>query len=249
MPLLAKQIRVFKDAAALAEAAARHFVESIPDRGPLHVALSGGRIAKAFYDSIVSEVSVEQRNVDRIHFFFADERCVPASDPESNFLTARQSLFEPLQIRAKQTHRILGEVDDAYAAKEAEAELCRIAPMNSAGQPILDLVILGMGEDGHTASLFPGEPETFLSDPVVYRAVTAVKPPPRRITLGYAPLAAARRLIVLASGGGKEAILRKLLAEVSRGNPTLPLAHVLSLNPNFLIFSDIVGSESFAKNL
>jgi 6-phosphogluconolactonase len=249
MSRLSAQIRVFQDATALAEAAARYFVESIPDRAPFHVALSGGRIAKPFYDSIVSQVRAEKRNVDHIHFFFADERCVPASDPESNFLTAQQSLFDPLQIRAEQMHRILGEVDDAYAAKEAEAELCRIAPMNSAGQPILDLVILGMGEDGHTASLFPGEPETFLSDPVVYRAVTAVKPPPRRITLGYAPLAAARRLIVLASGGGKEAILRKLLAEVSQGNPTLPLAHVLSLNPNFLIFSDIVGSESFAKNL
>ena len=242
------KLKTLSDSAALAEAAAQYFVDSIPDRAPFHVALSGGRIAKAFYDSIVARVQSERRNVDHIHFFFADERCVPATDPESNFLTARQSLFDPLQIRAEQIHRIHGEVDDSYAAKEAEAEICRIAPMNSAGQPILDLVILGMGEDGHTASLFPGEPESFLNDPMVYRAVTAVKPPPRRITLGYAPLAAARQLAVLASGKGKEAPLRQIFAELSQGKPTLPLARVLYSNPNFLIFSDIPGSDEFAKN-
>src|ERR1051326_5684962 len=168
MPFSLKQ---FSSAQSLAEAAARHFVDSIPDRAPLLVALSGGRISKTFYDAIVAQVRSERRNIDHVHFFFADERCVPATDPESNFLTARQSLFDPLQIRAEQTHRIHGEVDDTYAAKEAEAELCRIAPMDSTGQPIRDLVILGMGEDGHTASLFPGEAEIFLSDPAVYRAV------------------------------------------------------------------------------
>jgi 6-phosphogluconolactonase len=238
----------YGDSRALAEAAARYFVESIPERAAFHVALSGGRIAEPFYDSIVALVRAGRRNIDHVHFFFADERCVPATDPESNFLTARQSLFDPLHIRAEQTHRIHGEIDDTYAAKEAEAELCRIAPMNSAGQPIPDLVILGMGEDGHTASLFPGEPETILSDPAVYRAVTAVKPPPRRITLGYAPLATARQLVVLASGKGKEAPLRQIFAELSENNPRLPLARVLHSNPNFLIFSDIPGSGAFAKN-
>src|SRR5205809_939196 len=151
----------------------------------MQVALSGGRIAKTFYDAIVQIVRSESRHVDHIHFFFADERCVPPTDPESNFLTARQSLFDPLHIRTEQIHRIHGETDDTYAAQEAEAELCRIAPLASTGQPILDLVILGMGEDGHTASLFPGESDTLVDDSAVYRAVTAVKPPPRRITLGY----------------------------------------------------------------
>jgi 6-phosphogluconolactonase len=242
-------LKQFASSEDVAEAAARHFVESIPDRAPFHVALSGGRIAKLFYEAIVAQVQSEHRHVDHIHFFFADERCVAPTDTESNFLTARQGLFDPLHIRSEQVHRIHGESDDTYAAREAEAELCRIAPLDTDGQPVLDLVILGMGEDGHTASLFPGEAESLVNDSAVYRGVTASKPPPRRITLGYAPLRAARQLVVLASGQGKEASLRQIVAEISQDMPVLPLARVLHSNRKFLIFSDIPGSASFAKNL
>jgi 6-phosphogluconolactonase len=237
--LMFPRIHHFTSSEPLALAAARHFIDAIPERAPMRVALSGGRIAKAFYEAIVKAGRTESRNVDHIHFFFADERCVPPTDPESNFITARQSLFHPLQIRSEQIHRIHGETDDTYAAKEAEAELCRIAPMDPTGQPILDLVILGMGEDGHTASLFPGEPESLINDTAVYRAVTAVKPPPRRITLGYAPLKAARQIAVLASGKGKESILRQVLKEISEASPKLPLARVLYGHENAVIFSDI----------
>jgi 6-phosphogluconolactonase len=233
------RLGTFSSAQSLAKEAADHFVEAIPTRAPFHVALSGGRIAEAFYEAVVSRVRDEHRHVDHIHFFFADERCVPPADPESNFMTARQSLFDPLHIRAEQIHRIHGETDDTFAAKEAEAELCRIAPMDPSGQPILDLVILGMGEDGHTASLFPGEPESLINDTAVYRAVTAVKPPPRRITLGYAPLKAARQLVVLASGKGKKSILRQVLKEISEASPNLPLARVLHGHKNAVIFTDV----------
>lgn len=238
---------MFSSARAVAEAAARSFVDLIPQRGSFHVALSGGRIAKPFYEAIVGIVRHEQRNVDHVHFFFADERCVPPTDTESNFITARQDLFDPLHIRAEQIHRIHGETDDGYAAQEAEAELCRIAPIDGNGQPILDLVILGMGEDGHTASLFPGEAEAMSEDSAVYRAVTAVKPPPRRITIGYGPLRVARQLFVLASGKGKEAVLAGIADEVASGTPSLPLARVLSANRNSLIFSDITGSDALVK--
>jgi 6-phosphogluconolactonase len=232
-------LKVYPSAQSLAEAAARHFVDFIPERAPFHVALSGGRIAKTFYEAIVNIVRSEQRHVDHIHFFFADERCVPPTDPESNFITAKQSLFDPLFIRAEQIHRIHGEVEDENAAKEAEAELCRIAPLNNEGQPILDLVILGMGEDGHTASLFPGESDALIHSNAVFRAVTASKPPPRRITLGYAPLKVARQLIVLVSGHGKADVLCRVGEEMSEKTPKLPLARVLLSNRNSLIFTDI----------
>jgi 6-phosphogluconolactonase len=228
-----------QNAQSLAEAAARHFVSAIPTRSPWHVALSGGRIAKAFYEAIVAEAQSTSRYFDHVHFFFADERCVQPNSADSNFLTARQSLFDPLHIRTEQIHRIHGEVEDDYAAKEAEAELCRIAPLNSEGQPILDLVILGMGEDGHTASLFPGEPETLIHDTAVFRAVTAVKPPPRRITLGYSTLRAAQQLVVLIPGAGKESVLRSIVDQVSANKPELPLARVLQGHKNAVIFTDV----------
>ncbi|HUS34811.1 MAG TPA: 6-phosphogluconolactonase [Verrucomicrobiae bacterium] len=236
---MALSLQIIRAPATIAGAAAKHFVSAIPMRSPWHVALSGGRIAKAFYEAIVAEVRSTSRYIDHVHFFFADERCVPPDSADSNFLTARQSLFDPLHIRAEQMHRIHGEVDDDYAAKEAEAELCRVAPLNNEGQPILDLVILGMGEDGHTASLFPGEPESLLNDTAVYRAVTAVKPPPRRITLGYSALRAARQLVVLVPGTGKEVILQAVLDQVSANNSQMPLARVLHGHNNAVIFTDV----------
>lgn len=235
----------FRDSAELARAAAERFATAVRDGRARCVALSGGRIARAFYDEIVKNSTISGEAIHGAHFFFADERCVPPSDPESNFAVARQALFDPLQIRADQIHRIHGETDDAYAVQEAEAELCRVATLDPDGQPILDLVILGMGEDGHTASLFPGEPASLMENADVYRAVTAVKPPPRRITLGYAPLKVAREIWVLASGVGKEPALRAVLQKA--GDP-LPLRRVLESQHNFLIFSDIPGSESMPKN-
>lgn len=232
----------FADAASLAREAGRRFVSVIPENREFFVALSGGRITKPVLDEIVAEVGARKRNIGHVHFFFTDERCVPPTDAESNYLLARQHLFDPLRVRGEQVHRIRGEVDEVYAVKEAEAELCRLAPLDAAGQPVLDLVILGMGEDGHTASLFPGETEILIKDRAVYRAVTAVKPPPRRVTLGYAPLEAAREVWVLASGNGKEGALGRVLGEEE---PTLPLGRVLKNRSKSLVFSDISAAKNF----
>jgi 6-phosphogluconolactonase len=92
-----------------------------------------------------------------------------------------------------------------------------------------------MGEDGHTASLFPGEAASVMEDPAMYRAVTATKPPPRRITLGYGAIAAAREAWVLASGKGKEAALRESLSPAGR----TPLARVLRMRSLTRIYTDV----------
>jgi 6-phosphogluconolactonase len=102
--------------------------------------------------------------------------------------------------------------------------------------PILDLVLLGMGEDGHVASLFPGDTPRVDRPGTFYRAVLAPKPPPRRVTLTYAAIAAAERVWVLISGLGKEAVLRQSLAR--DGNT--PLARVLGSRANTRIFTDLI---------
>ena len=199
------------------------------------VALSGGRIARQFFAELASLAKARRASLDRVHFFWSDERCVPPTDPESNFHLAREAFFAPVGIAERQIHRVRGEEAPESAARKAEEELRRIAACDSSGQPILDLILLGMGEDGHVASLFPGELEELMASQAVYRAVKAIKPPPRRVTLGYPAIAAAREAWVLASGPGKEIALRLSVAP----NGSTPLARVLKLRKHTRIFTDI----------
>jgi 6-phosphogluconolactonase len=226
---------------ALARTAAERWVAEVAQaqrsRQRHLVALSGGRIAAKFFTASLSVA--RERTVDFaiVEFFWADERCVPPDHPESNFALAHRLLLEPFGVRPSQVHRLKGELDDFSGVREAIAELRGIAPANPAGVPVLDLVLLGMGEDGHVASLFPSEAKEMVESSDTYRAVVAGKPPPRRLTLGYNVLAAARSVWVLASGVGKEAALQESL----RPGGQTPLARVVASRSSTLMFSDIAG--------
>jgi 6-phosphogluconolactonase len=144
--------------------------------------------------------------------------------------------LEPLGVSSNQIHRVTGEDQPELAASKAEVELRRIVPSDANGQPLLDLILLGMGEDGHVASLFPTEDKALVSDKAIYRAVrNSPKPPPNRVTLGYSAIAAADRVWVLAAGAGKHEALRESLRPEGR----TPLSHVLRLRRQTHIFSDI----------
>lgn len=227
----------------LAKAVATAWLQQVEDANragsAFRVALSGGRIAKRFFSAVAEQVTGAV-SLSLVQFFWADERCVPPHDPESNFRVAHELLLAPLKIADDQIHRIRGEESAAFAVAEAEAEICRIAPLIGEGQPVLDLILLGMGEDGHVASLFPGEPSSVMSNPAVYRTVTATKPPPHRITLGYAAIAAARQVWVLASGPGKEIALRASLEHAGQ----TPLARVIKSRELTRIFTDIESGNT-----
>jgi 6-phosphogluconolactonase len=207
------------------------------------VALSGGRIAQNFFAAVVEQAKIRKMGDSdtpslptNVQFFWADERCVPPDDAESNFAIARKLLFAPLKISESQIHRVRGEDSPKVAAKIAAEELCRIAPLNESGQPVLDLIFLGLGEDGHVASLFPGESETTITSKAVYRVVNnSPKPPPNRVTLGYPAIAAARQVWMLASGAGKE----HALADSLKPTGQTPFARVLKLRSATKIFSDV----------
>jgi 6-phosphogluconolactonase len=201
-----------------------------------HVAISGGRIAQTLFKCLVQQVKTSGSSLQKVHFFWADERCVPPTDPESNYRIARDLLFVPLNIPESHIHRIHGEDSPERAARAAEEDIRRMVPLNAAGQPMLDFIFLGLGEDGHTASLFPNEPEAVSADPAVYRAVfNSPKPPPIRITLGFPAIAAARQVWMLASGGGKQSAMQRSLEP---GVKT-PFARVLHLRSQTKIFTDI----------
>jgi 6-phosphogluconolactonase len=202
------------------------------------VALSGGRITQKIFASTVGQARARNTSFARVHFFWADERCVPPDDPESNYRLANELLFAPLRISEKQIHRILGEASPEIAVKTAEQEFRQIA-LKSENQPVFNLIFLGMGEDGHIASLFPNAKpvstqiaeckESFLYVP------DSPKPPPRRISLTFNALAVAKAVWVLASGSGKETALRNSLG----GTGQTPLGRVIGLRKSTKVFSDI----------
>jgi 6-phosphogluconolactonase len=230
----------FRTPDELAEAAAKAWLDAIDTANRMKasqdVALSGGRITQKFFASVVEQTKSRKTSLDRVQFFWADERCLPPTDPESNFKLANDLLFQPLKISEKQIHRLRGEDAPEAAARAAEAEIRSAVGTNAQGEPVLDIIFLGLGEDGHVASLFPGEPETWVSDKAVFRAIRNFpKPPPNRITIGYQTIAAARQVWMLASGTGKEKAFRDSLSP----NGQTSFARVLRLRSETRILTDI----------
>jgi len=231
-------LRSFQDDRTLATTVAEQWLNELTGVSPSKsycLALSGGRIARRLFEVATKLAKGRRMTLDSVHFFWGDERCVPPNDPESNFGMAHQLLLLPLNISSDRTHPVRGELPPKTAAIEAEVEMRQIAPTNLDGQPVLDLIFLGMGEDGHVASLFPGETEAAIEDVAVYRPVVAAKPPPNRVTLSYRAIAAARQVWILASGAGKEEALRRSLTPEGQ----TPLARLLKLRPSTIIFTDI----------
>ena len=221
----------FDSAKDLAREAALRWLDAMADCDLFTVALSGGRIPKLLYAEVVAQASEDA--FANVHFFWGDERCVSPTDEESNFKLAAVRLLLALKVPESQVHRILTERGEAFAVQQAESEICRIADLDENGQPVLDLVFLGLGEDGHVASIFPCDTEA-METQAVYRAVTGPKPPLRRITLGYPALAAAREVWVLAAGEGKKESLGASLAN----DGDTPLARVLKSRTHTEIFTD-----------
>ena len=231
----------FANAPELAREAARQWLEELQlvqryqTTRCYSVALAGGRIAGDFL-SAAAELG-KGRNLfrDVVHFFWGDERCVPPDDRESNYRLARERLLAPLCVPETQVHRIRGEEPPEKAAQLASEELCRVALKDSRDTPLLDMVFLGMGEEGHVASLFPGEPPAQSGSKAMYRAVVTPKPPPHRVTLDYGPLAAARQVWVLVSGGEKEQALKSSLASAE----STPLGRVLASRARTRVLTDL----------
>jgi 6-phosphogluconolactonase len=197
---------VLADETALARAVADHFTatarDAIEARGRFDVALSGGSTPKAMYALLAAE-SRDALDWSAMRFFFGDERCVPPDDAESNYKTAADGLLGPLDIAPAHVFRMHGE-DEPTAAARAYADVLRtqLGPESA-----FDLVLLGMGPDGHTASLFPGADPLTDNDALV-RAPWVAKFSTFRITVTPRVINAARNVAIAAGGAGKAAVLR-----------------------------------------
>jgi 6-phosphogluconolactonase len=208
-----------------AEEVSRHLGAARAQRGEAHIALSGGRTPGRTFELLAREPQLWQS----VHVWFADERCVPPEDEQSNYRLARELLFDPARIDPRRVHRMPGELGpDEGAARYAEELLGGVprarAAQNGAAQPVLDVVVLGIGEDGHVASLFPDAPTLGDHASTCLGVHDSPKPPPERITLSLPVLLAARRCVVLANGSEKSAALAATLGEPTPHVPASLLA-------------------------
>ena len=206
-------LRIYENVRELSEAAARVFVEkarrSIDESGRFAVALAGGTTPKATYEILVREYG-GPKGLDwsKVHVFFGDERTVPPDHEDSNYRMAQEALLSRVPVGS--VHRMRGELDPREAATLYEKDLEEFF----GGPPVLDLVLLGMGEDGHTASLFPRTPALDVCDRwVVENPVEKLDT--TRLTLTVPSVNAASAVNFLVSGEGKADALKKILEEVA----------------------------------
>jgi len=204
------------DGEAVADRAAQMLAEllssTLTSRGSAHLALSGGTTPAGAYRALRLESWVG------IELWFGDERCVGPEDPQSNYLMAEQTLLD--HAPGALVHRIEGELGaERAAAAYGELLAQRVGGGRGDGVPILDVVLLGIGEDGHTASLFPHNPALEAAGALCVAVHDAPKPPPDRVSLSLEVLRAARTTILLATGAAKA---QALAAALGPPDPAVP---------------------------
>ena len=210
------EIYNYPDNQSVACAAADEFVrladEAIADRGRFSAALAGGSTPKDLYHLLTTEDYRDELDWAQVHLFWGDERNVPPGHHDSNYGMVRQALLEHIAIPEANVHRMRGENDPLEAATEYHDQLERFFHPVLAGLPVFDLVLLGMGSDGHTVSLFPGDPALEEAQRWV-AAVEHTRPPPplvRRLTLTLPVINAARNVIFLVTGESKAEAVRRI---------------------------------------
>jgi 6-phosphogluconolactonase len=208
----------FPDAATLADAAAARLAGRIAEvvraRGRCRLALAGGSTPRPIYERW-AVYDTGQLDWSRIDLFWGDERCVPADHPDSNYRMVHEALLRHVRPPDELVHRIPGELPPAEAAAAYEAQL---------GAEPLDIVLLGMGDDGHTASLFPGD--AALAAMTRVAPALAPLPPRERVSLTLRALAEARAVFFVVAGASKAARVAEVFGEVAAGEPRLPAARV-----------------------
>ncbi|GIK41847.1 MAG: 6-phosphogluconolactonase [Chloroflexota bacterium] len=226
------ELHIFPNPVQLGQAAAAHVAqlsaEAIAARGRFTVALSGGSLPQVLGPALVKQAT----DWSAWHVFWADERCVPLTHPDSNYFLAQQYVFDHVLIPPGQIHAPDTSLDPAQTAAAYQSTLAQVFANQSSNHPTFepkapygqpsnlpppplpqfDLILLGMGEDGHTASLFPGHPLLQETGRWVVPIFDSPKPPQQRITLTLPVLNNARQVAFIAAGAGKAAILPQVFA-------------------------------------
>lgn len=227
-------LHISKDPAAVAADFTRYFVELLEGKDHLTVALSGGSTPKRLF-KLWAEQYRDTIDWSKVRFFWGDERCVPPNHEESNYGMTKQLLFNHVELPEENIHRVIGEADPGAEAIRYSAEISDNTEA-SEGYPVFDLVILGMGSDGHTASIFPHQMDLLESE-----KFCAVADHPesgqQRITLTGPVINRAKAVAFLVTGESKQEKVSAILGR-EEGATQFPAAHIMPESGDLHWFMD-----------
>lgn len=235
-------VRRFVDETALADGAAEEIVRSARNasrrRGRCTLVLAGGSTPRGLYETLSNEPYRARIDWSSVEVFWGDERCVPPDDPQSNYGMAQRALLSRVGVRPAAVHRIPVECGAERAAAHYEQEIKRTT---GEALPRFDLVLLGMGSDGHTASLFPGTPRLIEERRLVVPAESP-SPPRTRVTLTLRTLNVARRILFLVAGTEKAPALARVIGAGTAADTLLPAALVRPRHGSLLWLVDCAAA-------
>lgn len=237
-------LKIFKDKQEVAEQFSIYFVDKLKGKDRFYVALSGGSTPKIVFD-VLAERFADQVDWSKVHFYWGDERCVPPTDDQSNYKMTVEHLFSKIEVPQGNINRIMGEKDPEGEAMRY-ANLLEIDTDRVEGIPQLDLVILGMGDDGHTASIFPHEIELWDSED---HCVVATHPESgqKRVSINGKVINTAKEVAFLVTGASKADKVQAVI-EQTKGHGKYPASLVNPSSGKLTWFLDGEAASKLNQN-
>ena len=232
------ELNISTNGPAVARAFADHLVTKLEQKeeGPLFWALSGGSTPKLLFELLATEYR-DKIDWSRLHFFWGDERCVPHDDPESNYGEVKRLLFDHVPVVNDQVHAVPTHLSPESAAAAYGETMARLLPMNSDGLPILDINMLGMGGDGHTASIFPSNMDELLKSDQICTVAEHPESGQKRVTMTGPVINASDEVCFLVTGNSKTQRVAQIL-NGEHGAKTFPTAHIQPTSGKLIWFLD-----------
>jgi 6-phosphogluconolactonase len=241
------EIKIFKTSVELADNLAAEILKMIDSAEASHktltIALSGGSTPKVLF-SLLADKSSGSVAWENVHIFWVDERCVPPEDPDSNFGMTKTVLLDRISIPSKNIHRIMGENDPASEAIRYSKEISDFT-VKTGGLPAFDLIILGVGEDGHTASIFPGNKNLLFSDKICEVAVHPVNHM-KRVTLTGKVVGNGENTIFMVTGEKKSKVISDIINSVPETD--YPVSHLLFRKSPVIWYLDEEAGRAIRKS-
>lgn len=230
-------LRISVDGPAVARAFADYLLGKLATKpGPISWALSGGSTPKLLFNLLAEEYR-DTIDWSRLHFFWGDERCVPHDDPESNFGEVKRLLFDKVPVVWEQVHAVETNLEPAAAAEAYSNTMLSLLPTNEQGLPVIDINMLGMGGDGHTASIFPANMQELLPDPRICAVATHPESGQKRVTMTGPVLNASAEVAFLITGNSKTHRVAQILNQ-EPGAELFPVAHIKPTSGKLIWFLD-----------